>query len=448
MSALKAPRYRRNVTHGIVHFGVGGFHRSHQAVFLHRFMLNGGDPSWGIVGVGTLETDRRLHEILTTQDGLYTVEARRPDGGSDLEVVGSLIRHLMLSDHRYEVLETLVDPATRIVTLTLTEGGYPQEPRPDGTFAVLTEALRRRREAGLDGFTIVSCDNIPHNGHITRSALLAQVAADAPEIADWVTAHVGFPDSMVDRITPATTPADVERVHQLTGDNDAWPVVCEPHLQWVLQDTFVASRPDLAAAGVELVEDVAPYERVKLRVLNGAHQSLAWIGLLLGHRQVREAIADPDVLTFVRRYLAVEVMPTLDGGPGIDVEAYVEQVLNRFAHPSIGDTLERIATDGSHRMPKFVLPVVRERLRSGLPVNNAAIIVACWWKAMVVASDEGFTVNDEPLACEAGSGRQTLDDFLADRSIFEGLDAFADHVRAKLAALADRPVREVIAEGN
>lgn len=396
-TVLPAPDYRSHaLAVGIVHVGVGGFHRSHQASYVHELMRRGLGDDWAILGVGTRAEDARMRDVLVSQDGCYVLETRAADGSTSDEVIGSIVGHLLATEDRETVVSALTDPAVRIVTLTITEGGYDEAAQRGGVsvFGLLCDALAARRAAGSRPFTVVSCDNIQHNGRVARRALLAFAADHDPELARWIEAEVAFPSSMVDRITPVTTPEDVIAVRERTGWADGWPVVAEPFVQWVLEDRFSAGRPRWEAVGVQLVDDVAPYEKLKLRILNGAHQAFAYAGLLLGHRAVHDAALDPDVRSFVGGYLEHEASATLDPVPGIDVPAYVETVLERFANPAIADTLERLAVAASDRIGGFVVPVALDLIRAGRAAPRAAAVVALWRTAAAEAAPAGFTIAD------------------------------------------------------
>lgn len=457
MSALVAPAYRAHLTPGIVHLGVGGFHRSHQAVYLHELFARGRALDWGVVGVGTTSYDARLHAALGTQDHLWTVETRTAAGAEHL-VVGSHLEHLLLTDPAgaTAVLDRLERPSTRWVTLTVTEGGYPVDGPPTPTLAVLVEALRRRRAAGTAPFAVVSCDNLRHNGRVARAAVLAAAGHVDADLGRWIADEVGFPSSMVDRITPATSPADVARIRAATGRDDACPVVAEPFRQWVLEDVPGLARPPLEEVGVQVVADVAPYELLKLRVLNGGHQALAWPGLLLGHHAVHEAATDPDVRAFLRRFLHAEVLPTLDPVPGTDPAAYAETVLARFAQPELPDTLVRLAAHSADRVPGFVLAAAAESVSVGRPVPVTAALVALWWTTLRRAGATGAPALQAPPDVDLPGGEgEALDAFLGDPRVLGDLagDArFGDEVRAAEALVRSVGprglVRSLVADGE
>jgi mannitol 2-dehydrogenase len=398
---VAVPRYDRpSVSAGIVHLGVGGFHRAHQAAYLDALLSAGGPPSWGVCGVGVLPHDRRLHEVLRRQGGLYTLVLKHSDGARTLRVVGSLLEHLLAPDDPRAVVERLADPATRIVTLTVTEGGYvlPDEP-PDArpavatAFSLVTDALAQRRQRGAGPFTIASCDNIEGNGDVARHAFTSYARRRDAELADWIEQEVRFPSSMVDRITPVTSDADRAEVQELIGVQDGWPVVCEPYTQWVLEDDFVAGRPAFEEVGVQLVRDVRPYELMKLRLLNASHQALGYLGLLAGYQHVHEVARDPLFATFVRAYMDDEATPTLPALPGVDLEDYKSTLVERFANPEVRDTLPRICADTSDRIPTFLLPVTRELLAAGRDVSLSALVVASWARYAEGVDEQGRDID-------------------------------------------------------
>jgi mannitol 2-dehydrogenase len=470
---LEVPRYDRSaVRPGIVHFGVGGFHRAHQAMYLDSLMNDGLAHDWGIVGVGLLPADERMRDVLGAQDGLYTLVVKAADGSTSARVVGSIVRYLYAPDAPAAVLDALVDPAVRIVTLTVTEGGYnvhrvtgefdpdgpgiahdlaaPAEPRT--VFGFVVEALARRRAAGVEPFAVVSCDNVQGNGHVTREAFTGFARLRDPELAGWIDGHVPFPNSMVDRITPATTVEDVALVRERYGIADGWPVVCEPFTQWVLEDSFALGRPPLEGAGVQVVDDVAPYELMKLRLLNASHQALAHAGYLAGYRYVHEATADPAFSTFIRRYMREEAVPSLQPVPGVDLDAYVEGLVERFANPEIRDTLARVAVDASERIPKFLLPVIRFQLAAGGPIECGVAVLACWARYA-----EGVDEAGEPIeivdpardALTAAARRQRAEPlaFVQNRDVFGDLaedPRFAAAYERALSAVQEHGARATV----
>ncbi|WP_336027274.1 mannitol dehydrogenase family protein [Geodermatophilus sp. FMUSA9-8] len=463
------PRYDRSeVGVGIVHLGVGGFHRSHQAVYVDR-LLESGQVDWGICGVGVLPSDRRMAEVMAAQDRLYTLVVKHPDGYLDARVVGSLAEYLLAPDDPDAVVERMAAPGTRIVSLTVTEGGYntshetgrfdtgapavvadlrPGSP-PRTTFGLVTEALVRRRERGLPPFAVVSCDNIPGNGHLAREAFAAFAGLRDPALGEWVAGEVAFPNSMVDRITPVTTDADREQVAAAIGVEDAWPVVCEPWTQWVLEE-FAGGRPPLEDVGVQVVADVAPYELMKLRLLNAGHQVLAHLGRLAGHGYVHQASQDPLFREFLAGYLDEEATPTLPRVPGIDLRRYKADLVGRFANPAVADTLARICENASDRIPQFLLPVIRADLEAGRDVRRSVAVLAGWARTAEGADDAGRPLELSDPRGEALARRARDADpleFLRERDVFGDLaddPRVAEPFVATRVALRERGARATV----
>jgi mannitol 2-dehydrogenase len=426
-AGVAVPRYGDgDLRVGIVHFGVGNFHRAHEAMYLDRLMNAGLARDWAICGVGLLERDARMRDALVDQDGLYTLTLRHPDGVDETSVIGSIARFLHAPEEPDAVLEQLVSPDVRIVTLTITEGGYVADPingripgddplvaaevatglaAPRTAFGWIVAALRGRRARGTAPFTVLSCDNIPGNGRVCRGSVVGVARLVDAGLAEWIDAEVAFPSSMVDRITPVTTPADLDRVRETLGVEDAWPVTCEPFAQWVVEDHFPAGRPPLEQVGVTLTDDVEPYEAIKLRLLNGAHQAMAYLGQLAGFTYVDEACADAGFAAFLRAYIETEGVPTLNVPDGVDLPGYVDQLFERFGNPQVRDPLARLAVDTSNRIPKFVLPVVADRLAAGHPCPAGAAVLAAWRAGCRLAAQGRFTLDDEaatPLVAAAG----------------------------------------------
>lgn len=382
---------------GIVHFGVGGFFRAHQAMYLDRLMNSGTALDWAICGVGALPQDRRIVDILQAQEGLYTLVLKHPDGRTEPRVIGSVLEMLFAPDDPLAVIERMADPGVRIVSLTITEGGYlveqvtglfkaddpgiaadlVQGSLPRTVFGMITAALGLRRDRGITPFTVQSCDNLPGNGTITKAMLGAYAQLKDAELAHWITEHVRFPNAMVDRITPVTADADRAMVAQL-GIADDWPVVCEPFEQWVIEDHFPAGRPSWEQAGAQLVDDVVPYELMKLRLLNCSHQALCYVGYLGGYRYAHEVCSDPLFVSYLLRYMEREGTPTLPPVPGIDLGHYRHQLIQRFANPAVRDTLARLCAESSNRIPKWLVPVIKHNLATGGEIETSALTVASW----------------------------------------------------------------------
>ncbi len=444
---VPTPTYDRSVVRtGIAHIGVGGFHRAHLAAYLDALMRQGQALEWGICGIGVLPSDRRMQEALLAQDGLYTLVVKHADGTYEPRVIGSLVHYLFAPDDPEAVLEQLADPGTRIVSLTVTEGGYnidsttgqfqgdvPEVRRdlepgavPRTVFGLVTEALVRRRDRGVPAFTVLSCDNVQGNGDTARSSFAAFAALRDAELGQWVRTQVSFPNCMVDRITPGTTAEDRAEVASRFGIEDRWPVVCEPFTQWVLEDAFPLGRPPLQDAGVQLVTDVEPYEFMKLRLLNASHQALCYFGYLAGYRLVHEVCQDPLFAAFLTAYMDREATPTLDPVPGVDLAHYKRQLLQRFSNPQVRDTVARLCAESSDRIPKWLLPVLRHNLASGGEVRLAAAVVASWARYAEGADEQGEPIDvadrrREPLMAAAARSRQDPLAFVAQREVFGDL---------------------------
>jgi mannitol 2-dehydrogenase len=411
--SVSVPAYDRgDVGVGIVHFGVGGFHRSHEAMYLDRLMNQGLAMDWGICGVGLLPGDARMAQVLQEQDGLYTLMIKHPDGTVEPRVIGSIVRYLYAPDDSRAVLDVLAAPSTRIVSLTITEGGYNVDPftyvfnidnpgvqvdlaaprTPSTVFGYVVEALRLRRQLGTPPFTVMSCDNLEGNGAMARRAFSSYARCVDPELGDWVETAVAFPDAMVDRITPVTHDADRALLAERFGVVDGWPVVAEDFAQWVLEDHFTDGRPEWDAAGAQLVSEVRPYELMKLRLLNAGHQAMGYFGYLAGYRFAHEAASDPVFVEFLRGYMDDEGQPTLTAVPGVDLEDYKQSLIERFANPEVRDTLARLCAESSDRIPKWLVPVVQANLTAGREIRRSAAVIASWARY-----DEGIDEQGEPI---------------------------------------------------
>jgi mannitol 2-dehydrogenase len=471
--SIPKPGYdRSSVTTGIVHFGVGGFHRAHEAMYLDRLMETGEGLDWGICGVGVMPFDLRMRDVLTGQDGLYVLVEKDPAGGWSARVIGSIVEYLYAPDNPEAVIEKMADPATRIVSLTVTEGGYNVHPvtgefdadnegvradlagdaPPATTFGLVTEALVRRRTRGVPPFTIMSCDNIQGNGHVAAKMFTAYARLRDPELGDWVASTVAFPNSMVDRITPVTTDEDRAQVAERFGVTDGWPVVCEPFTQWVLEDSFTLGRPAVEQVGVQVVADVEPYELMKLRLLNASHQALCYFGYLSGYRLVHEVAQDQLFADFLLAYMDREATPTLAPVPGVDLTAYKHQLIERFSNSAVRDTVARLCAESSDRIPKWLLPVIRENLAAGRDVRLAAAVVASWARYAEGVDERGEPITvvdrlaDSLTAIAQTQGGDPLA-FVANRELFGDLvddPGFTEPYRATLESLHDHGARATL----
>lgn len=391
--SIETPRYdRSDITAGIVHLGLGAFHRAHQAVFVDD-CLNAGEYGWGIVGASLRSADTR--DALGPQDGLYTLSV--VDGsGEKLRVIGSLLSSLVAPENPAALLDVLTDPGVKIVTLTVTEKAYLRNAsgdldakhadiiwdlkhadKPKTVHGFLTEAIARRRAAGTKPFTVLSCDNLPANGVTLKRLLVAFAKLKDADLGAYVENEIAFPSSMVDRIVPATTDEDRSRIAKALGANDQWPVTTEPFLQWVIEDDFPSGRPDWDRFGVEMVKDVAPFEDMKLRLLNGSHSTIAYLGLLMGHATVSEAFADPLIRRFVSRLWA-EAIPSLPEGVGLKPEAYTGELTKRYDNPALKHRTAQIANDGSQKLPQRIVATVLDRVEVGGSARCLLVTLAAW----------------------------------------------------------------------
>jgi fructuronate reductase len=399
---------RAAVTAGIVHLGLGAFHRAHQAV-LTEAVLEAGATDWGIVAASLRTPDTR--DALAPQDGLFTL-ALRQDDTERLQVVGALRGLHVAPEDPEALLAAMTAPTTRIVSMTVTEKGYCHDPasgtldeahadirhdlahphRPRSAPGFLVEALRRRRLAGLPPFTVLSCDNLPANGATSRAIVARLAALREPGLGDWVAGEVAFPGTMVDRIVPATTAGDRARVAAALGLEDAGPVVAEHFFQWAIEDRFPTGRPPWHLAGASFVRDVAPFELMKLRMLNGAHSALAYLGHLAGHETVADAAADPAFAGFLGSLWA-EIMPHVPVPAGTDLEDYARQLLARFRNRALHHRTWQIAMDGSQKLPQRLLGTVRAALADGRPITCLALGVAGWMRYVAGVDERGGRID-------------------------------------------------------
>ena len=419
---LGSLRYQPEI--GIVHLGVGNFHRAHQALYTEEAMLAAGGD-WGSCGV-TLLDEPAMRDALAPQDNLYSV-LQRDATGERVVIVQALQEILVLSQQREQLMARFANPATRIVSVTVTEKGYCYDPAtggldkahalvqhdlahpdiPQSLPGLIVAALKLRR---ANPFTVMSCDNLAHNGKVLRQVVVDFAAELDPELGAWIASSVKFPSTMVDRIAPATTEADRAAAARVLGTPDTWPVPCESFRQWVIEDSFAMGRPAWEAAGATLVEDVIPYELAKLRMLNGTHSTLAYLSLLAGYATVDEAIAQPALRLFIRNMMTDEIAPNLSVPESFDRLAYRDQLLARYANPALKHRTAQIAMDGSLKLPPRLLGTIAERLAQGLPINRHALAVAAWMRCWCGTADNGQAIEmSDPMAAHlqriaAGSG--------------------------------------------
>ena len=428
---VAAPKYARaDLSPGVFHIGVGNFHRAHQAVYLDDLFNLGLSRDWAIVGAGVRPADAAMRAALGSQDWLTTVveqEAHR----NGARVTGPMIDFVAPGDSA-AMLAAMAKPEIRIVSLTVTEGGYyispatqsfdPAHPdiaadianlaAPKTAFGLIAAALKRRRDAGVKPFTVMSCDNIPGNGHVTENAVVGLAERVDAGLAAWIKQHVAFPNSMVDRITPATSERERNLLRDQWGVEDAWPVFCEEFKQWVIEDHFCNGRPQLEKVGVTFTQDVAPYELMKIRILNGGHAAIAYPAALLDIHFVHESMEDAQIAAFLAHLTKTEIMPTVPPPPATSLEDYRQLIVRRFANPKIGDTITRLALDGSNRQPKFILPTARARLEAGQSATGLALVSALWCRYCYGVTESGKTIapNDENWGRLQAHAKRAKDD--------------------------------------
>jgi mannitol 2-dehydrogenase len=420
-STVKRPSYpRADVKEGIVHIGVGGFHRAHQALYVDDLLEHHGVRDWGICGMGIRAADQKMHDVLQAQNSLYAL-VEREGVEATARIIGAHTRSVLAPEDPEAAIEVLAAPSTRIVTLTITEAGYCCDDAtgafltthpdivhdvknlaaPCTAFGYLVAALKRRKERGLPPFTVLSCDNLEHNGKLTKKACVGFAELVDKDLAKWLSEKGAFPNSMVDRITPALTPADRAFVSERFGVDDQWPVVCEPFRQWVIEDRFACGRPPLELAGAQFTPDVAPYERMKLGLLNATHSSLAYLGRLAGFTFVHDVMNDPAFAKFLLDFMADEVTPILPPVPGVDLAEYRKMLVRRFSNVAIADTVARLEQNGSAKLPKFTFPSLHAQLAAGGPIDKMVLAIAGWCRYLNGVDDKGNTYKlDDTLAAQ------------------------------------------------
>ncbi|MCO5064437.1 MAG: mannitol dehydrogenase family protein [Rhizobiaceae bacterium] len=460
--AVARPAYdRATLKAGIVHFGLGNFHRAHQAVYLDDLFNAGLDHDWALVGAGVFDFEKPGRERLKQQDWLTTV-VEQDAGHKQARVTGSMIDFIEPGDTD-ALIAMLADPAIRIVSTTITEGGYfidpatqkfnPEHPdivadgknpdRPKTVFGLILAGLKRRRANGVQPFTVMCCDNIPHNGHVTSDAVVGLARLSDHEFADWVERNVAFPNAMVDRITPATTDRERKSLKEDFGVEDNWPVFCEPFRQWVLEDRFPAGRPALEKVGVQFVDDVSPFELMKIRILNGGHAVIAYPAGLMDIHFVHEAMENDLVRRFLSKIENEEIIPTVPPVPGTSLDDYFALIERRFSNPTIGDTVRRLCLDGSNRQPKFIIPTIADRLKAGKGIDGLALESALWCRYCYGTTDSGAPIepNDPNWDRMMATARKAKDDpaaWLGMEDIYGAVgrsDVFARAFAEALAAL-------------
>jgi mannitol 2-dehydrogenase len=468
---VRVPAYARSdLSPGMVHIGLGNFHRAHQAWYLHRLFDMGVDHDWAIIGAGVRPGDAAQRDRLLAQDCLTTLIELDPSGKS-AEVTGAMIDFLPVEDGNGALIRQMADPAIRIVSLTVTEGGYYIDPatggfdaghpdmihdaahpdRPRTAFGAIIAALKARRDAGTGPFTCMSCDNLQSNGRVLRQTVLSLAGLSDPALADWIEAECSFPNSMVDCIVPATGPSEIS-LAQSFGVEDAAPVTHENFRQWVLEDAFCAGRPDWARVGVTFSDRVHDFETMKIRILNGGHQIIAGAGEMLDHATIAQTMADPDINALMRKVAADEIVPHVAPVPGCTPQKYLDLIAERFANDQIADTTRRVAFDGSSRHPGFIMPSIRDGLASGDPVEGLALVSAIWACYCVGTREDGSVIapndpNWEVLTATAQAAQTAPTLWLEMRTLYGDLaDAprFAEAFARWLELIYQRGVQAAI----
>ncbi len=461
---IAVPEYDRSaLARSIVHIGVGGFHRAHLAVYVDE-LARKGHTDWGIVGSGVMAGDARMRDALQAQDMLFTVVARGADE-LDMAVIGSHLDYVLAADDPQPLIDLIAADSTEIVSLTVTEGGYPVDDAtgafdatspnaaPGSAFSAMIGGLKARMDAGGKPLTIMSCDNVMGNGDVAKLSVTTMAAAHGDAFVSWINEHVSFPNSMVDRITPATTENDIAWLADTHGLVDQWPVVCEPFIQWVIEDNYAGARPPWEELDVIITNDVRPYEHMKLQLLNAGHAVLGFAGHLFEIELAHDGMADPDVLCFIEAFLHREAKTSLHPVDGMDFDTYIDSLLKRFANPEVKDQILRLGMDGTSRLPKFILPTLRTHLANGGPTEMTALFLATWCQALTGVSDAGNPIEygPDPLLEDAKAAAQASFDnpaaFLELAPIFDGIrdnEAFAEQFADALTNIRAHGLRAAI----
>ncbi len=472
-AGVGAPRYdRTRLTPGIVHIGCGNFHRAHMAVYLDDLFALGASQDWAIIGAGVRAGDAKMRAALSEQDFLSSVIELSP-GNLSARVVGAMIDFVPVEDGNAALIAAMSDPKIRIVSLTVTEGGYFTDPdtgtfspdhddirhdaaHPDAprtAFGAIAKALSRRRKAGIAPFTVMCCDNLPHNGNVTHDAVVGVARAFDAELADWIDAQVSFPNAMVDRITPATGPREVALARRF-GIDDAAPVTCEPFRQWVMEDRFPNGRPALERVGVTFTDRVDLFEMMKIRILNGGHAIIAYPGGLAGIELVHEAMQDDQIRAFLDTVLTTEVLPIVPPVPETDLLDYKRLIIQRFSNPEVADTIRRLCLDGSNRQPKFIIPSIRDALKAGTPAEGLILLSALWCRYCYGVDEAGVAIapndpNWDMLTARAKAAKDDPAQWFAMSAVYGDLAGHAGFAARFAAALRDvwaRGSRAVMAD--
>ena len=464
---------REQVKPGILHIGVGNFHRAHEEYYTNLLLEDASQQQWGICGAMLLPGDERLYKALKKQENIYTLTVCGRDGKDEAYHIGSLVELIWGVEDPEAVMNKMADKDIRIITLTITEGGYniekatgefmlsdegvqhdlhnPQHPQT--VFGFVAEGLRRRKANGNGPITLLSCDNLQHNGNTARKAFCSFFQAQDADLAAWVTDHVTFPNSMVDRITPATRPDDIARLNQKNGTEDEAPVYCEDFIQWVIEDNFIAGRPAWEKVGAEFTDDVTAYENMKLSLLNASHTLLSYPSFLSGYRKVDDAMHDERIARFVRTFMEVDITPYVPAPGNTDLELYRQTLIERFGNRSVSDQIARLCFDGISKFPVYVMPNLIKMIRDNADLTRVAYLIAAYRHYLKYRKDDQgvsfevaepwMTPEDEKLI-----GSETPLDFLslsAFRSTdLRAADAFVEIYRKMVEAVKENGAMAVL----
>ncbi|MDN3666598.1 mannitol dehydrogenase family protein [Algibacter miyuki] len=467
---------RDQITTSIAHIGVSNFHRAHQAFYINELIEKHNVLNSGICGIDLLDSDRKTYNVLKDQDGLYTLITKDASGLHKPQIIGSIVEYFFGPENPMAVIERLAHPGIKIISLTIAEDGYhlnettgefnQKHPavaeevtnpfNPKTVFGYLTQAFKLRKLRGLTGCTILSCDNIKNNGETMQHSFFNYVSKNEPELLPWLKQNTRFPNTMVDRITPVTQHKDIDALKKEFLVEDQWPVVCEPFASWVIEDDFFEAKPFWEKVGVQFVKDIEPYQNMKLQLLNAGHSVLGILGTLHGYKTVHEAANDDDFILFLTSFIEKEVSPTLVDAENISIETYKTTLISRFKNPNINDSLSRICSESSAKIPIFILSTLDSQLQNNKDINHIAFIIAAWCKYNDGIDDQGNTYDiidsiSNTLIRMAARSLQNPTKFLEIESVFKTLRThtfFTEKYLKYLSYLRSHHIKESIIAFN
>ncbi|MFI3304308.1 MAG: mannitol dehydrogenase family protein [Rikenellaceae bacterium] len=417
---------RESIKSGILHFGVGNFHRAHLESYTNKLLSDASQSGWGVCGAMLMPQDEKLYKKLSDQEGIYSLTVCGRDGVNQTEWIGSLVELLWSGEDVEPIIEKVANPEIKIITMTITEGGYNLDnpivdadlvnpSSPKSVFGIVAEGLRRRIAAGAGAITILSCDNLQHNGDTCKRVFTEFFQRQDAELAAWVEANVTFPNSMVDRITPATTEADIVRINETLEEYDGAPVYCEDYIQWVVEDKFAAGRPAWESVGVEFTDDVAPFENMKLSLLNASHTLLSYPSLLSGYRKVDDAMRDEKIIQFVSEFMDLDATPYVPAPKNTDLTLYKKTLIERFANSAVSDQISRLCGDGASKFPVYVMPIAKKMVSNSDNMIRIAYLIAAYRHYLKYRTDDNSVAFDifEPQITEADLALVASDDAMA-----------------------------------